>query len=179
MYKQSAVRAMTNNRLQITHSENSLNKPIRTVHQHKPRKTLHAAKADAKSGKKKSGQSPLWRKCRSIRAKLNARKAERENRGRSWMGWRPQQKWQWSKKWKEKGQIFCDSISKEHTTMCFLTACRVRHYLTLGLRSWNVEWGAFPVITETRIKLPEKYVKTSPGQRSAHSLVQNVNLKGN
>ena len=107
--------------------------------------------------RQKSGQSPQWRKCRSIRAKLNARKAERENRGRSWMGWRPQQKWQWSKKWKEKGQIFCDSMSKEHPTTWFPTACWVGHYLTLGLRSWNVEWGAFPVITEIRIKLPEKY----------------------
>lgn len=33
------------------HPENNLNKPIRTVHQHTPRKALHAAKADAKSGK--------------------------------------------------------------------------------------------------------------------------------
>jgi len=42
---------MTNNPLQIMHLENNLNKPIRRVHQHTPRKTLHAAKADAKSGK--------------------------------------------------------------------------------------------------------------------------------
>jgi hypothetical protein len=33
------------------HPENNLNKPIRTVHQHMSRKTLHAAKADAKPGK--------------------------------------------------------------------------------------------------------------------------------
>jgi len=107
--------------------------------------------------RQKSGQSPLRWKCRSITAKLNARKAEWENRGRSWMGWRPQQKWQWSKKWKETGQLFRDSMSKAYPTTRFLAACRVRHYLTLGLRSWNVEWGAFPVINETRIKLPEKY----------------------
>jgi hypothetical protein len=36
---------------------------------------------------------------------------------------------------KENEQIFCDSMPKEHPTMCFLTACTVRHYLTLSLRS--------------------------------------------
>jgi hypothetical protein len=82
---------------------------------------------------------------------------------------------------KGNGQIFRDSMQKEHPTTCFLTARRVRHYLALSLRSLNVEWGAFPVITEPRIKLPEEYQHQTESMAtfSAPFCTKSVNLKAN
>jgi len=74
------------------HPENNLNKPIRIVHQHTPRKTLHAAKADAKSGKTEIRSVPSVEKVsqhqgqveceegrkRKQRTKLNGLKATTE-----------------------------------------------------------------------------------------------------
>jgi hypothetical protein len=146
---------------EIMHPENNVNKPIRTVHQHTPRKTLHGAKADAKSGKTEIRSVPSVEKVSQHQGQVECEEGRKRKQGTKSDGLKAATEMTMIKENEKKTDkyfvILCRRNIQLRASSLLAAEYVVRHYLTLGLRSGNVEWEAFPVITEARIKLPEKY----------------------
>lgn len=127
------------------------------MHQHTPRKTVHAAKANAKSGKPEIRSVPSVEKVSQHHGQVECEEGRKRKQRTKLNGLKATTEMTMIKKMKRNRTTISWFYVKGISNYTFPDCLQSTLLFNAGFTFLKRGRGAIPVITETQIKLPEKY----------------------